>query len=222
MDIYLDTAKVEEIREALELGVLDGVTTNPTLIARAGRDYREAVEEICALVHPRPVSVEVLETEADAIVQQAREFAEWADNVVIKVATTKDGLRAMARLRDIGIPVNATLIFSVNQGILAIKAGAAYVSPFMGRLDDIGHSGLEVTARLVEFLDVYEAEYDCRVIAASVRHPQHVVACAQVGAHIVTMPHKVLMQMLKHPLTDIGLERFLRDWREAQKQIVQK
>jgi transaldolase len=218
MKIYLDTADVKELREALSWGVLDGATTNPSLVAKVGRDYRSAVTEVCDLLAPRPVSVEVLHDTVDEILADAHEMFSWADNIVIKVATTSEGLKAICALRDENIPVNATLIFSLNQAILAIKAGARYVSPFIGRLDDIGHDGVALVGDIVEFLNTYP-DYECEVIAASLRHPRHCIEVAQVGAHIATMPYSVLKQMIQHPLTDAGLAKFLSDWRSTESRI---
>lgn len=218
MKIYLDTANIAQLQEALSWGVLDGATTNPSLIAKEGRDYHTAVVEICRLLAPRPVSVEVLHDTYDEILADAREMYSWADNVVIKVPTTVEGLKAISSLREEGVPVNATLIFSLNQAILAIKAGARYVSPFIGRLDDIGHDGVALTGDIVDFLNTYP-DYDSEVIAASIRHPRHCIEVAQVGAHIATMPFAVLTQMIRHPLTDAGLEKFLSDWRATESRI---
>jgi transaldolase len=218
MKIYLDTANIAQLEEALSWGVLDGATTNPSLVAKEGRDYHTAVVEVCNLLAPLPVSVEVLHDTYDEILADAHEMYSWADNVVVKVATTAEGLRAISALREENIPVNATLIFSVNQAMLAIKAGARYVSPFIGRLDDIGHDGVAITGEIVGFLSAY-AEYDCEVIAASLRHPRHCIEVAQVGAHIATMPHAVLKQMIQHPLTDAGLAKFLSDWRATESRI---
>lgn len=217
MEIYLDTANLEHVREALAWGVLDGMTTNPSLVAKEGRDYQEAVLEVCRLVDPRPVSMEVLHRDYDGILRDALEFFPLASNIVIKVATTPDGLKAMNTLRQKGIPVNATLIFSLNQAILAMKAGASYVSPFIGRLDDIGQEGAPLVGDIVDFIESYG--YAAKVIAASIRHPVHVEQVARMGAHIATIPHAVLKQMIQHPLTDIGLEKFLGDWEAAKAKL---
>jgi len=217
VEIYLDTANRQQIQEALSWGILDGVTTNPSLVAKEGKEYRKAVEEVCALVAPRPVSVEVLHADTEGIIRDALEMFPWAPNIVIKVATTPDGLKAISALRKKDIPVNATLIFSLNQAILAIKAGASFVSPFIGRLDDIGQEGVPLVADIVEFIKVHR--YQAKVIAASLRHPIHVERVALAGAHIATMPHEVLTKMIHHPLTDVGLKRFLSDWEEARKRI---
>ena len=189
--------------------MISGVTTNPSLIAREGRDFKAVVREITALVDG-PVSAEVLSPEAGGMVAEAEELAAIHPNVVIKIPVTAEGLKAVKSLHAKGIRTNVTLVFSANQALLAALAGASYVSPFVGRLDDAGHDGIGVVADIVEIFDTYG--FDTQVIAASIRHPLHVVAAAQAGAHIATVPYKVLMQMFKHPLTDIGIKRFLEDW----------
>lgn len=209
MKIFLDTANVKEIKEAVELGVLDGVTTNPSLIAKEGRDFKELVREICGLV-PGPVNVEVVATEADAMLEEARGLATLRPNVVVKLPMTKEGLKAVKRLSAEGIRTNVTLVFSLNQALLAAKVGAGFVSPFLGRLDDIGHRGMDLVRQILLIYRNYG--FPTQVIAASIRNPLHVVEAAEAGAHIVTMPWAVLSQLFKHPLTDIGLERFLADW----------
>lgn len=209
MRLFLDTANVEEIRAAAELGVISGVTTNPTLVAREGRDFREVLEEICRIVDG-PISAEVLSTEASAMVSEARELAALHPNIVIKIPMGAEGLKAVKILSREGIRTNMTLIFSANQALLAALAGATYVSPFVGRLDDIGHDGMEVVGDTVTIFAQYGLETE--VIAASIRHPQHVLAAARLGADIATVPYQVLQQMIAHPLTDLGIQRFLRDW----------
>jgi transaldolase len=208
--LFLDTANLGEIREAHSWGVLAGVTTNPTLIAREGADLERRIREICAIV-PGPVSAEVVATDAEGMVREGERLAALADNVVVKIPTTIEGLKAIATLARRGIAVNATLVFSANQGLVAARAGARYVSPFVGRLDEIGHDGMEVVAQLVEIFRLHAI--GAEVIAASIRHPLHVTAAARAGAHIATMPFAVLRQLVEHPLRDIGLERFLADWR---------
>lgn len=212
MRLFLDTANVEEIRQGVELGVIAGVTTNPSLVAREKRPLAEVVKEICALT-PGPVSAEVLAQDAAGMVKEARELAGLAPNVVVKIPVTADGLKAVKTLSREGVATNVTLVFSPNQALLAALAGATYVSPFVGRLDDVGSDGMEVVATSVEIF----ANYDLptRVIAASIRHPMHVVEAARAGAHVATVPYGVLMQMLKHPLTDAGIERFLADWKKV-------
>jgi transaldolase len=210
MQLFLDTAKVAEIAQGLEWGMVDGVTTNPTLLAKEGRRYLEAVKEIARLC-PGPVSGEVLSTEFDAILREGRTLAELADNVVVKVPLTPAGLRAVRALRDEDITTNVTLCFSAAQALLAAKAGAGYISPFVGRLDDIGENGMALIAQVCEVYDNYD--FDTQVLVASVRHPVHVVEAARLGADVATLPFKILEQLYRHPLTDLGLERFLADWK---------
>lgn len=209
MELFLDTANVDEIWEAAALGVISGVTTNPSLIAKEGRDFTQVVREITALVDG-PVSAEVISTTAEAMVEEAEELSRIHPNVVIKIPMVLGGLKAVSNLEPRGIRTNVTLVFSANQALLAALAGASYVSPFVGRLDDAGHDGMEVVRDTVEIFDLYE--FETRVIAASIRHPLHVLAAAKAGAHIATVPYQVLMQMAGHPLTDAGLQKFLDDW----------
>jgi transaldolase len=210
MRIFLDTANIEEIRAGVRLGVISGVTTNPSLMAReTGADFGETIQEICDLVRG-PVSAEVTALDTEGMVVQAREIARWSEYVVIKVPITAEGLAAIHTLADEEIPTNATLIFSPNQALLAALAGAAYVSPFIGRLDDINHDGMQVVADAAEIFALHDI--DTQIIAASIRHPLHVTQAALAGAHIATVPYKVLQQMIRHPLTDRGIERFLTDW----------
>jgi len=210
--IFLDTANIEQLRKAARLGVVSGVTTNPTLIAKEGADHQATIKEICSII-PGPVSAEVTGEEVGAMVEQARDIAKWAPNVVVKIPATVAGLEATSVLSKDGIKVNLTLVFSVNQALLGALAGATYVSSFVGRLDDIGNDGMEVVRDIVEVLDHYQLP--TQVIAASIRHPQHCVAAARVGAHIATVPYDVLIQMIRHPLTDTGVARFLADWRKV-------
>jgi transaldolase len=216
MDLYLDTADVNEIRELAAWGVLSGITTNPTLIAGSGRSIQEVIGEIIELV-PGPVSAEVVATEAEVMIDEGQELAKLADNVVVKVPLIPAGLQACRALADEGIKVNVTLCFSANQAILAAQAGAWCVSPFVGRLDDINQDGMQLIADIVNIFRVQD--YSTRVLAASIRHPTHVTQAAMAGADIATMPAKVLRQMVKHPLTDAGLEGFLKDYREAKRKI---
>ncbi len=213
MKLFLDTANTDEIREAMAWGVIDGVTTNPTLVAREGRDFYALLDQICQLV-PGPVSAEVIATRAPEMVAEARELAAVAPQVVIKVPITPDGLLTVAELKKLGIKTNVTLVFSFNQALLAAKAGAAYLSPFVGRLDDLGHDGMALVAQICKILSHYGLQSE--VIAASIRHPLHVVQSADAGAHIATVPFTVLRSMFKHPLTDLGVERFLADWKKSQ------
>lgn len=212
MKLFIDTANVAEITEAASWGILDGVTTNPSLVAKEGRSYRDLVAEICRIV-PGPVSAEVLATEADAMEREGRELAAIAENVVVKLPITKDGLRVCARFAEEGIPTNLTLCFSPAQALLVAKAGATYVSPFVGRLDDIGHDGMQLVREMVQIYDAYE--FATQVLVASVRHPQHVVEATLAGADVATVPFKVLEQLFHHPLTEIGIQRFLADYRAA-------
>lgn len=210
MRIFLDTANIEHIRHGVRLGVVTGVTTNPSLVSREGKvDYRKLVEDICAIV-PGPVSTEVLGQEVKTVVTEAREIAKWADNVVVKIPASPEGVEATAVLAKENVKVNFTLCFTLNQAILAAEAGARFISPFVGRLDDIGEDGMMVVADIVEYLGYYQLP--SQVIAASIRHPQHCLMAAKIGAHIATVPYEVLLQMIRHPLTDIGVQRFRDDW----------
>jgi transaldolase len=212
MKIFLDTASVKEIQDAVNLGVLDGVTTNPSLVAKEGRSFREVLLEICNLVDG-PVSAEVVAVEADAMIKEGRELAKVHKNVVVKVPLIPEGLRATRKMASEGIRVNVTLCFSPTQALLAAKAGAWCVSPFIGRLDDVSTNGMELIRQILTIFRNYD--YKTLVLVASVRHPQHVVEAGLAGGHICTMPHSVFQQLVKHPLTDIGLKKFLADW-EAQ------
>lgn len=212
MRLFLDTANIDHIRHGVELGVISGVTTNPSLISREGKvNYQKLVKEICSIVFPGPVSTEVLSQDAPGMITEAREIAKWADNIVVKIPATLEGVKATSALAKENIKVNFTLCFSLNQALLAAAAGATFVSPFVGRLDDIGEDGMKVVVDIVQFLRYYELP--AQVIAASIRHTQHCIMAARVGAHIATVPYKVLLQMIRHPLTDIGVERFIQDWK---------
>lgn len=209
MKFYLDTASVKEIQEAASLGLLDGVTTNPSLVAKEGRVFREVLVEICNIVDG-PISAEVVSIEADAMVKEGRELAKIHKNIVVKVPLIAEGLKATKRLSAEGIKVNVTLCFSPTQALLAAKAGAWCVSPFIGRLDDISSNGMELIRQIVTIYNNYD--FKTYVLVASVRHPQHVVEAALAGGHICTMPFAIFQAMVKHPLTDIGLKKFLADW----------
>ncbi len=212
MRLFLDTANIDHIRHGVELGVISGVTTNPSLISREGKvNYQKLVKEICSIVFPGPVSTEVLSQDAPGMITEAREIAKWADNIVVKIPATLEGVKATSALAKENIKVNFTLCFSLNQALLAAAAGATFVSPFVGRLDDIGEDGMKVVVDIVQFLRYYELP--TQVIAASIRHTQHCIMAARAGAHIATVPYKVLLQMIRHPLTDIGVERFIQDWK---------
>jgi transaldolase len=215
MRIFLDTANIDEIRQAAKLGVLSGVTTNPSLVAKEKRqDMKAVIQEIASIVDG-PISAEVLSLEPEAMIQEAREVSSWSPNVAVKIPISASGLEAISVLSKEGIKTNLTLCFSLNQALLGAIAGATYVSPFVGRLDDIGHDGMQLVSEIVKVFDLYELP--SQVIAASIRHPLHVVVAAQAGAHIATIPYTVLVQMIKHPLTDIGISRFAEDWRSIQK-----
>ena len=209
MKLFIDTANVNEIREIANWGVVDGVTTNPRLIAKEKRDFKEVVTEITGIVDG-PISAEVVSLKHDEMVEEAKELAKIHKNIIIKVPMTEEGLIAVKELHDMGIKTNVTLVFTSTQALLAAKAGASYVSPFLGRLDDISTDGLNLIEEIMDIFDNYD--YDTEVIAASVRHPMHVVECARLGCDIATVPYKVFKQMLHHPLTDSGIERFLKDW----------
>ena len=212
MKFFLDTASVKEIREGVALGVVDGITTNPSLVAKEGRPFREIVEEICRLVDG-PINLEVVGTDADTMVAEGRDLAKIHANVVVKIPMIAEGLKAVRRLHLEGIKVNVTLCFSPNQALLAAKAGATYISPFIGRLDDISHVGMDLVRDILTIYRNYG--YPTQLLAASLRHPLHLVEAAKAGAHVATMPFAVLQQLLKHPLTDLGLERFLSDWKKV-------
>ena len=216
MKFFIDTANIEAIREAVALGVLDGVTTNPSLVAKEGKDFKELINQICEIVDG-PISAEVTATEHHAMVEEARELAAMHRNIAVKVPMTRDGLKACVDLAKEGIKVNMTLVFSASQALLCAKAGAAYVSPFIGRLDDISSSGMDLVADIVEIFENYD--YPTEVLVASIRHPLHVVEAAKLGADVVTIPPKVIDQLFKHPLTDIGLEKFLADWEKLKSNL---
>jgi transaldolase len=209
MKIFIDTANINEIREAYSWGVIDGVTTNPSLIAKEGKDFRKVIEEICSIVDG-PISAEAVSMDAEGMIKEARELSKIHKNIVVKIPMTKEGLKAVKKVSSEKIKTNMTLIFSPNQALLAAKAGATYVSPFVGRLDDISHIGMDLVGQIVEIFDNYA--FETEVIVASIRNPLHVVEAAMMGAHVATIPFNVLEQMLKHPLTDIGIKKFLEDW----------
>jgi len=213
MRLFLDTANIDHIRHGVELGVISGVTTNPSLVSKEGKvNYQEQVKKICSIV-PGPVSTEVLSQDASGMIAEAREIAKWADNIVVKIPASLEGVKATSVLAKENIKVNFTLCFSLNQALLGAAAGATFISPFVGRLDDIGEDGMKVVVDIVEYLDYYQLP--TQLIAASIRHPQHCFMAAKAGAHIATVPYKVLLQMIQHPLTDIGVKRFADDWRKV-------
>lgn len=213
MKIFLDTANLDEIRQGVALGVVDGVTTNPTLVAKENKPFRQHILDICEVLKNGVVNAEVVSTDFDGIMREAHEVATWHPNIVVKIPVIPDGVRALSALSKEGIRVNITLVFSAPQALLVAKAGAYFVSPFLGRLDDIGEDGLVL---LRDIMDIYRAyNYPAQVLAASLRHPIHVIAAAKMGAHIGTMPFKVFEQLFHHPLTDKGLQAFLKDWEKA-------
>ena len=211
MKFFIDTANIEEITKANELGLLDGVTTNPSLVSREGRDFEELIKEICSIVDG-PVNAEVVSTEAEGMVEEARHLAKLADNIVVKIPLIKEGLKAVKILSGEGISTNVTLCFSPIQALMAAKAGASYISPFIGRLDDISQKGMDLIEQIVAIYENYG--YETEVLVASIRNPVHVLEAALIGADIATIPFKVMEQLINHPLTDIGLEKFLADWKK--------
>jgi transaldolase len=214
MRLFLDTANIEHIKHGARLGVISGVTTNPSLVSKEGKvNYKKLVQEICSII-PGPVSTEVISTDTAGMIKEAHEIATWAKNVVVKIPAGLEGTEATHILSAEGIKVNYTLCFSVNQALLASLAGATYVSPFVGRLDDIGENGMQLVEDIIQVFRQYPA-IKTEVIAASIRHPQHCLTAARAGSHIATIPYAVLMQMTKHPLTEIGAARFLEDWRKV-------
>lgn len=212
MKFFLDTANVKEIQEAAEMGVLDGVTTNPSLVAKEGRSFRAILDEICKIVDG-PISAEVTSMDVEGMLREGRELAKIHKKIVVKLPTILEGLKACKRLTGEGVRVNMTLCFSPSQALLAAKAGAAFISPFIGRLDDVSQSGMEIVRQIKTIYDNYG--YKTEILAASIRHPMHVVEAALAGAHIATMPFSVIQQLIKHPLTDVGLKKFLADWERA-------
>ncbi|AFH48358.1 Transaldolase [Ignavibacterium album JCM 16511] len=213
MKFFIDTANINEIKEAAALGILDGVTTNPSLVSKEGKDFRKLLDEILALVDG-PVSAEVISTDYDGILKEAREYAAIHRNIVVKVPLIKEGLKAVRTLTAEGIRTNVTLCFSPSQALLAAKAGATYISPFVGRLDDVSTNGMELISQIVQIYRNYD--YKTQVLVASIRHPLHVVEAALIGADVCTMPFNVIDKLFNHPLTDIGLEKFLSDWKKTQ------
>lgn len=216
MKFFIDTANVDEIREIASWGVLSGVTTNPSLVAKEGRDFKQVLREIIDLVDG-PISAEVVSLKADEMVAEARQFYEMHKNIVIKLPMTDDGLKACSQLSKMGVKTNLTLIFSANQALLCARAGAAFVSPFVGRLDDISMDGIQLVKDIADIFAIHGIE--CEIISASIRTPGQVTESAKAGAHIATIPYKVFKQMLKHPLTDAGIERFLKDWESAKGKV---
>jgi transaldolase len=214
MKLFIDTASIAEIRECAEQGVIDGVTTNPSLVAKTGRKFRDVLVEICEVVKG-PVSAEVVSTDAPGMMKEARELIKVASNIVVKIPLTGEGLKAVRKCSEEGIKTNVTLCFSAAQALLAAKAGAGYISPFVGRLDDIAHSGMDLIRQIVTIYENYG--YQTEVLVASVRSPNHIVEAALAGAHVSTIPYGVIQQLVKHPLTDSGLKKFLDDWEKVPK-----
>jgi len=214
MKFFIDTAEVNEIREAHDLGILDGVTTNPSLVSKTGRPFRETIEEICSIVSG-PVSAEAVSMDAEGLMKEARELSQIADNIVVKIPLVKDGLKAVKKLTEEGINTNVTLCFSANQALLAAKAGASYISPFVGRLDDKGHTGMDVIQDIRAIYDNYG--FHTEIIVASIRNPNHVRDAALMGADISTIPFNVFNLLVQHPLTDEGIKKFLADWEKVPK-----
>lgn len=213
MKIFLDTANLESIRKFNDMGLLDGITTNPSLMSKEGGDPKKVMEEITKIIKG-DVSLEVISTEYSGMIEEGKRLRQYGKNVVVKVPITPDGLKACKHLTSEGIPVNVTLIFSPNQALLAAKSGAKYVSPFIGRLDDIGKDGMNLIRDIKKIFDNYQDDFKTQILVASIRHPIHVIDAAKIGAHVVTLPPAVLDKMLQHPLTDIGLENFLSDWKK--------
>lgn len=211
MDLFIDTANIDEIREAAQWGVIAGVTTNPSLIAKEGRDHKAVILEIAEIIDG-PISIETISLDAEGMLKEAHEFAQWTPNAVIKVPMTEAGMQTVSKLSAEGIKTNVTLVFSANQALLAALAGATYISPFVGRLDDISENGMGLIAEIREIYDQYF--FDTHILTASVRHPRHVTEAAKLGSDVATIPYKVLKQMFQHPLTDAGIEKFLADWKK--------
>ncbi len=214
MKFFIDTANIEEIKKATAMGLVDGVTTNPTLVSRENRPFLEVIRDICEVVDG-PVSVEAVSMGADELIPEARKLSKIHPNVVVKIPMTLDGMVAVRQLEQEGIRTNVTLVFSPNQALLAMKAGASFISPFVGRLDDVAHEGMDMVADCLEIIENYG--FRSEIIVASIRHPLHVLAAAKMGAHIATIPYKVMIQLSKHPLTDVGIDRFLKDWEKVTK-----
>jgi len=215
MKFFIDTANPVEIRKAYEMGVIDGVTTNPTLISKENRNFDSLIREICEIIQGLPISLEVIGLKFEEMVQEARTLSKIGENIVVKIPMTSEGLKAVKTLIAEGIKTNTTLVFSPTQALLAAKAGSTYVSPFIGRLDDISQTGMELVGQIVTIFDNYG--FDSEVIVSSIRHPIHVLEAALMGADVATIPYKVIEQLVKHPLTDIGIERFLADWEKVPK-----
>jgi transaldolase len=215
MKFFIDTANTDEIRKAYEMGVIDGVTTNPSLISKENRDFESLIKDICQIIQGLPISLEVLSLKFEGMVEEARGLAKMGENIVVKIPMTAEGLKAIKVLISEGIKTNTTLVFSPTQALLAAKAGTTYVSPFIGRLDDISQTGMDLVEQIVVIFDNYG--FESEVIVSSIRHPIHVLEAALIGADVATIPYKVIEQLIRHPLTDIGIDRFLADWKKVPK-----
>ncbi len=215
MKFFIDTANPDEIRKAYEMGIIDGVTTNPTLISKENKDFGSLIKEICEIVQGLPISLEVLSLNSKGMIEEAQKLSETGENIVVKIPMTAEGLKAIKILVSEGIKTNTTLVFSPTQALLAAKAGTTYVSPFIGRLDDISQTGMDLVGQIVKIFDNYD--FQSEVIVSSIRHPIHVLEAALIGADVATIPYKVIEQLVRHPLTDIGIERFLEDWKKVPK-----
>ncbi len=213
MKLFVDTGDIEEVRQAADWGILDGVTTNPTLIAKTGKGFKETVLKICELVPGGAISAEVVATDYETMLKEALEISSWHDQIVVKVPLIEPGIKLVTTLADKGIRTNVTLVFSVSQAMLAAKAGATYISNFVGRVDDLGAEGMDAVRDTVEMIDTYG--FDSEVLVASIRHPLHILESIRCGAHVATMPYSIMKMMFKHPMTDSGLTRFLDDWNKA-------
>jgi transaldolase len=216
MKFFIDTANPKEIRKAYEMGVIDGVTTNPTLISKENRDFESLIKEICEIIQGLPISLEVLSLQSQGMIEEARKLSKMGENIVVKIPMIGEGLKAIKVLISEGIKTNTTLVFSPTQALLAAKAGTTYVSPFIGRLDDISQTGMDLIEQIMTIFNNYS--FESQVIVSSIRHPVHVVEAALIGADVATIPYKVIEQLVRHPLTDIGIERFLEDWKKVPKQ----
>jgi len=216
MKLFLDTANIDEIRDAAQYGLVDGVTTNPSLVAKEKRDFKEILLDITKIVNG-PISAEVISTDSTGIVREARELAKIHENIVVKVPMIPEGMKALKQLASEGIRTNITLVFGANQALIAAKLGATYVSPFVGRFDDISEVGMDLIGDLVQIFENYD--FDTQILVASCRNPLHIREAALMGAHVATLPYKVLMQLFQHPLTDVGLQRFLKDWESVRKAV---
>jgi transaldolase len=215
MKFFIDTANPDEIRKGYEMGVIDGVTTNPSLIAKEKRNFDSLIKEICGIIHDLPISLEVVGSKAEEMIEEAQTLSKLGENIVVKIPMTAEGLKAIKALVSQGIKTNTTLVFSPTQALLAAKAGSTYISPFIGRLDDISQTGMDLIEQIVTIFNNYD--FESEVIVASIRHPIHVLEAALIGADIATIPYKVIEQLTKHPLTDIGIEKFLEDWKKIPK-----